>query len=712
MQKDEILPPSPGHHLVPNSYIDSQHSHPPSPNGSSSAATAKGFPLPPQQQLHNRTGSLFTSRLQQAYDNRLGHFPSFSLGGASAFTKPFSLLPPLSTAPTWSPSFSNNNIQSGQVGGGGLSPGSLSSKPSRAELDRGFGFAALQAPPPKKQSSLLSTGTGVASLSEGELSGVDEAESDNEGLDQRQRMHARLASLETEAMGPSLNVKSGGGEGEKMVKEHRSIDPGYEGEEEDSGEEASSELGNEEDSVEEMEEEYSNPSDEDRARAKLHGGPPNPDNWIEGVEESIVPRGPGVTRDGGEGRVIFQAPIEVDHDHEESALPRTPRKPLPTPPRALPIPPSLTSSSIATSSSPPSVLSRTSLNVAAPEFVFGQRPPPLYTTLGPSNHSTTSLGSAGFGPLGGPGSLASNSVPGSPIKPNLNPFAGEFKPSFSFKLPPDAPTLVMPPTTPLAPTTPTHPEGRQPPQQVGNTYSKRQKVEVEDDGTWFETAKSSRSVLAPGEGQKPFTSPGKDSMKVFRFPSESPQRPPSSSTPPSQIAVPPPSSIRSESSVAPSSIITEERKKEETASFASVDCEAHDHSHDHSVELDLKEEEEEIEMTRTEKIGALDNPPVPAIYGTLGRSARPFTISASAAVSPEGRVVGFSPSSRRLPIPSFSNAEGGGSELPPVSRKSVDDINIPSQSRPRSQAIPIPPRRVVSSNNALRNIVVCTFVDH
>lgn len=686
--------------------------------------------LAPSPPSHSRTGSFFGSslppRLQQAFESRIrpGHGSSFSVGGAlSALSRTFSMpgtpanvgLSPgvLSFAPARAEEGHDRPpmtpmTPSPQSGGMGMLQKEKGKRLTLAELGRGFGIdeeeegsgeekaeeplalvgavvegedaereqsdvdsvGSKRSRPSRRDSRMsgISTRTGVASgsddLSDRDAEGEDDIltnPSEEELSDEepaQPRPHLRAGSLGTEAMGPSRRER---------VANYSGEEGGYDGsDDEDGGSEGELEL---------SEDEYSNPSDEDLARERAVVRRKSRPAF-----HRVEPRGSKGEEPPPDGEDLLFVPSDVEvspvvvEKGEHKVTPDfhfPPRGPLPTPPKAQPPQPLPLDDTFSAPSSSDLASSacRTSLNVAAPEFVFGATAKPRLALTPTFGRSTSSLGSLGFGSNGGPGSIAADtSEPPSPTKvlplPNLNPFAGEFKPVFNFTPPADAPTLVLPPSPDPSPTvrpsTGTRSlRGPLPPvplTTVGHHSNvKRQKVEAPFDSGHQYLAQETES----------------DHGRSFHTPSDSP---------------------KSTSNDSPQS-----RRRDSE---------------------DDKDDERPLAQLRDQQLGSM-----PTTLTTLGRNpsrtpfnseSRPFTLNPSASFSSDGRVMGFAPTSRRPPIPHFgapgdaprtgisSNARtspNDGQRREEQQRdqrqESIDDIALPPISRPRSHAIPIPQRRSI-----------------
>ena len=672
---------------------------------------------------HARTGSLFSSslppRLQLAFESRIrpGHGSSFSVGGAlSALSRTFSMPGTPSSVGLSSGAMSFAPAKEGgydrppmtprtpspQSGAGMVETGK---KLTLAELSRGFGIeeeeeasaeereeeraegllevvdpvvdvkregeeseeasvGSERSKPSRRDSrtSGISMRTGVADdLSDRDAEGEDDllTNPSNEKLLHVERSpprtHLRNGSIGTDALGPSRRERAANYSGEEG---------GYDGSADDE-DDLESEV-----ELVLSEEEYSNPSDEDLAWERAIVRRRSQSAFEQVSHRGSKGSGPLVDADDP---VFVPSDDEVSPAVEKGAHKVTPdfhfppRGPLPTPPKAQPIRPlPLDDTFKAASSSDPILAPRsTSLNVAAPEFVFGASAKPRLALTPTFGRSTSSLASLGFGSIGGPGSIAADtSEPPSPTKvlplPRLNPFAGEFEPIFNFTPPADAPTLVIPSpaTSPtVCPSTSTRSlRGPLPPVPL-------RAVEHQEN--------VKRQRVGPVPSGEHHFAPQPDSVPAgFDFPFNS-----SKSTP-------------NESS--------QSRRRD------SAD--------------DDEDDERPLAHLRDQQLASK-----PTTFTTLGKStsrtpfnseSRPFTLKPSASFSSDGRVMGFAPVSRRPPIPHFgapgdasstgisSNARtspGDGQRRGEPQREqrqeSIDDIALPSISRPRSHAIPIPQRR-------------------
>ncbi|ORY89052.1 hypothetical protein BCR35DRAFT_191441 [Leucosporidium creatinivorum] len=594
-----------------------------------------------------------------------------------------------------------------------------------AELSRGFGVTTedeeevepRHSSAPSRRNSGMSVKTGVASLSDIATDSAAEEQSDadvvtnpsdDEEVDRKQNLkrslHLHQNSLGTEALAmkrEALKRATGGN--------YSGEEGGYDGSEDGEGELS--------------EGEYSNPSEEERARrraqdrsalqleaqARKAHAPPN-----FGDDESLASGG----LEPPEDRLIFQAPSDVDRSpvvenvaeqqqqQEKGSHKVTSNFSFPpkTPPRLLPptrgadnlqLDPTPAidrldlSAAPLPSPAPPPIFSK-ALNVAAPEFVFGggAKTKELRVVVAPTfgrKSSTTSLGSAGFGPFGAPGSLSVDSPTFTPPSTSISPSAPEFVPSykatnpdppsedptpspelaapkpstFDFQLPADAPTLTIPPRDPPSSRGPLPPI----PLTSVTPHSasvKRQKVDADSTGHVYFSGSSTAS------------------QTLHTLPHPSPQH----------------ADVDSSSSPSDGESTTNDDPAEQ--SFAST-------------------------------TGGDD--PLPEQYApiqNLGRSftssGRPFTLRPAASFSSDGRVVGFT--TRRPPIPHFggetprrdvgvaqrllrSPSDSGGRSRtgsrtrgPEERKESLDDIALPSGLRPKSQAIAIP-QRVDRSGSAI-----------
>ncbi|KAL8287525.1 hypothetical protein RQP46_003383 [Phenoliferia psychrophenolica] len=704
-----------------NSYIETHNAWPSSSNPPPTSA--------PPAPSHFRTGSLFhpssliPPRLQQVYDSissrgrpaGMGHGSSFSMGGplAKSFTMPTSLwgISP-SAAPESVPLPSSpapeglsprpGGRDSGYFGSPGSTPPSkdgvarsatLSKERGRrltlAELSRGFGIEEEdegeeeprqkrdideddEESRPSLQMSGQSNRTGVASGSD-DISDVEDGEGEEVAIvtnpsDEEQGLPAPQGHQHVHR--PSLGTAAlAAGPDDRLVQASLVQEGQYGGS--DSGQEPG-------DDGELSDGEYSNPSDEDRARAQRRRRREHATSWDEErtLDNSMEPEGDSIPVGLEEESedVLFQAPADIDaeasrNDRQRPDFHFPPRGPLPAPPT---LGVSRSSNSLGRDpyeeAHPPfSTLSRSQsaapLNVGAPEFVFGSaKPLPSLTPTFGRSTSTTSLGSAGFAPsIGAPGSIAEGSLPPSPTKshavlphhdhpnPHLNPFAGEFKPTFDFKLPAEAPVLPPTPTssTPSVRNTPSV-RGPLPPvplvQTVASHVVKRMKVESQANGS-----DDDEEVVPPVAYQ---SSPGKDNVRGFKFPS-------------------------GEGSPSQRTLLSGGSPLQSSPTTRSTNSPHNDGAH--SLNASTPPRERELTPVR-----------IPFIT-----ESRPFTLSGAAvSISPDGRVIGFSPVAKRSPIPNFgshsTNDEGEQEREERRRRESMDDINLPSISRPRSRAMPVP----------------------
>lgn len=667
---------------------------------------------------HLRTGSLFLPsslppRLQQAYDNRLrfagggrggGHTSTFSVGGAlSALSKPFAMPGSESTTATGlspgikkSLSLVNTGLSEPVVE---ESDDSVALKPrarrlTLEELSRGFGLT-LDAGETDALEVYVDQDGDDESLGESEdvmTQESSEEEVDEAPLSSEERhlpppsplAHLHRHSLGTEAIGRKLRAR-------RTLGNYSGEEGGYDGSNsesdsslEDEGLEADGEL---------SEDEYSNPSEEEMARVRarrrrkviaelpldsrgtgdlgsVEGSTSNPEDWpldetdLLGREIPIdtESRDKGLNRD-------FHFPL----GHVQTPPP-PPRRELPSPP-----PPPSPITTVVNPASPPV---QTSLNPTAEVFVFGRNNPPnpLNLTVLSRQPSTTSLGSAGFGSVGKPGSL----VGGSPVPPTASLNSKEFEgllgrpgslvggssaPSspgktprvsstFQFKLPPDAPVFVPAAIRSPLPPSPSHTttssRGPLPPVPLTTVTehqlrSKRQKVgEATEVAVGLSSSSPGAStpsdpeLIPPTEG----ASPGKDNVRSFKFPFQS--------------------NATQDFTLIPASDDFFDEHEDEVESYATVDSK---------------------------------EPPSPA--SLLSRTpfnsiSRPFSLRLIPAPSFESQGLGISGIGQRPPGPDPQPSPMTRAEehraLSNVRVGSIDDIAIPSMTRPRSQAIAIPQR--------------------
>ncbi|KAM0748380.1 hypothetical protein T439DRAFT_382815 [Meredithblackwellia eburnea MCA 4105] len=700
--------PSPGPFTLAeriNSYIEQNNSWP------TSVPPQNAHP-PSLPSTHSRSNSLFIPPSLPPGFQRVfggGHGPNFSISGGlnKLFTLSTSRPPllrspesvPLPESPVHGPPGGltprpvsnvkeNSNVSQADLGPRAPTLVTRGRSLTLAELSRGFGVleeededeaeaenadrkadrvsgSGLLAVPPARKMSGESSRTGVASSSD-DLTD-DDAQSDvvTNPSEDEERNHP-VPSSHTRQHTHSHRMSMGA----VSIIRRRSGDEGYEASN-DSGEDPGS------DSIDE--EEFSNPSDEERARARRsrRSGPPDPDNWIEGREEAII-EGDDDIREGTPPR----DELRLGHSFQfpRTLPPTPPRGPLPPIPIMAPVPRSPSSSSLlnvgASDFVPPpsphsaSLLASATLNVGAPEFVFGALSPSHKNSLSPTfgrSTSMTSLGSAGFASsVGAPGSLVDGSGPPSPVKPmggTLNPFAGEFQPTFSFQPPANAPVLPLAVVSPSPPPPPPDPlqavrnaptsgRGPLPPvplvQTVPSHHVKRQKVEA-PIGSGYSDDEPKTSVLHPPVHE----SPGKDNIRGFRFPYGATVR-----------STPAKTTIDNESPESQGTqplLATNSSFHTTPPSGASGDIDRGDFS---------------------------GESPIPPHYAGIGRSSartpfvtdsRTFSTRDSTVAAQDCRAV--SPAARRPPIPQF--------EPPRDRERSVDDINLPSISRARSHAIPI-----------------------
>ncbi|GAA5876209.1 hypothetical protein JCM1840_007073 [Sporobolomyces johnsonii] len=543
--------------------------------------------------------------------------------------------------------------------------------------------------------------------------------------------------------------------------------------------------------------EYSNPSEEDKARERaifrarssralreeaLRHQPPN-----FGEDEALASgRSMGYGTDEGrrsalgvDSDILFQAPSDVDlpptpprpptEDDSDSDNgspveagghrvnkhfefpPRSPaaaspvrqRRPSPS---AAPSSPESLSAAVQPDLAPiaPFSIRKTSLNVAAPEFVFGGNAAGRTSRSG----SLASLSSAaGFGSPGHPGSLSASSpfFPDSPPKPSLNPVASEFKPPF--ELPPHAkdsiasfgsvagwgdigkPGSLAAESPRLRSETPHRPEPIRP--HLNVLASEFQPPEPllaaanPDNST-----PQSFAPPRPFNFQLPADAPTLPQETVLAAPQ--PRRVSRGPLPPIPLTsvVPHNAAIKRQkveaSWMSGSSPITPLQRAVSAPNIAQrrplpTPPSQTPRQHRRPWAFDADQQEGSLQHGTHSDLGnaslvSIDDP-VPPQYAPVrpvprvATSNRPFTLRPAASFSSDGRILGFqgvgfpsTVSKRRSPIPAFStpntSIDGGKRKDrqvsparmgdPRVRKQSADDIALPSATRPRSRAIAIP----------------------
>ncbi|GAA5924142.1 hypothetical protein JCM1841_004585 [Sporobolomyces salmonicolor] len=562
-------------------------------------------------------------------------------------------------------------------------------------------------------------------------------------------------------------------------------DVGYDGS--DDSEYADAEL---------SESDYSNPSEEDKARERaifrarssralreeaLRYQPPN-----FGDDEALASgRSMGYGTDEGRGSalgvdsdILFQAPSDVDlpptpprlptasdSDSEDGKSveagghrvnknfefpPRSPAAASPTrqrrpSPSAAPSSPESLSAIVQPDLAPIAPLSirKTSLNVAAPEFVFGGNAGGRRSRSG----SLASLSSAaGFGSPGRLGSVSASSpsFPGSPPKPSLNPVASEFKPPF--ELPPHAkdsiasfgsvagwgdigkPGSLAAESPRLRSMSPHRPEPIRPHLNVLANEFQPPELLIPAANPDNSTPQSlpprpfdfqlpadaptlpQEAVLASPQPRRisrgplppiPLTSVVPHNAAIKRQKVEANWMPGSSPVTPLQRAVSAPDIAQRRPLPTPPSQPSQQHRRPWT-----FDGGLQEGSLEHGAQSELG----------NASLVSNDDP-VPPQYAPMRpvprvvTSNRPFTLRPAASFSSDGRVLGFHgiglPSTvlkSRSPIPTFSTPNSSIDDGkrkdrlvsparmgdPRVRRQSADDIALPSATRPRSRAIAIP----------------------
>lgn len=521
--------------------------------------------------------------------------------------------------------------------------------------------------PPSRRMSRESTKTGVASLSDEMLSADSDDQSGEEivtnPFDEERRaafrqQHLHRGSLGTEALEARRRGRPVG-----LGIRHGDEENEYDASEDGEGDELS-------------EDEYSNPSEEERAKVRAEVRSRTREilrKEVDSQQRLAVPKSP-------DDHILFEAPSDIDRSPVVADAPAPPSQPLieavvasasaekgahrvtanfqfppPTPPRPTTASGTLVDANAAEVAPVATVSRSASLNVDAPEFVFGQTPSaaPKKTilTISPTfgrHSSANSLGSTFFADGGRPGSLAGDS-------PALSP-APELTPS-----PPPASALSISPFAPVfVPTNPDPPSAQPSPEEE----LLRGEAEVEPTGPDVPSSVSPVSL--------PSTAP-----TLHRKTSRGP-------LPPIPLTT-----------VASSNANAKRLKVDSDSSTTSLAGRG-------PLPIPpLPQEEQDLPKDQDHSLVSNGNAsesdgPSSNLGRSFTASGRPFTLRPTPTIVTDSRILGLGPP-RRPAIPSFNSEPGSSNsskdlQLDANERKmSLDDIALPSIYRPKSKAIAILP---------------------